>query len=166
MQIQFIFRTIQRDIIETQNPNGTTFSISKSHIKSHDSHHFLADLEVNEIKVLIRRFFCLQSPHITRFLPATKFSTSQTNTIPLQLHLILPRRRASHTLSSINSLLQTNMETPKLLRIFQNSFKVDARIPRVLNKSNPTTLQSSLSLGVSHQPRLFLATTQIHPELS
>ena len=143
MQIQFIFRTIQRDIIEIQNPNGTTFSISKSHIKSHDSHHLLADLEVNEIKVLIRRFFCLQSPHIPRFLPAIKFPTSQTNTIPLQLHLILPRRRASHTLSTINPPLQANMETPKLLRIFQNSFKVDVRIPRVLNKYHPTVLQSS-----------------------
>ena len=143
MQIQFIFRTIQRDIIETQNPNGTTFSISKSHIKSHDSHHFLADLEVNEIKVLIRRFFCLQSPHIPRFLPAIKFPTSQTNTIPLQLHSILPRRRASYTLSTINPPLQANMETPQLLRIFQNSFKVDVRIPRVLNKSNPNFLQSS-----------------------
>jgi len=143
MQIQFIFRTIQRDIIETQNPNGTTFSISKSHIKSHDSHHFLADLEVNEIKVLIRRLFCLQSPHSPRFLPAIKFPTSQTNTIPLQLHLILPRRRASHTSSTINPPLQANMETPKLLRIFQNSFKVDVRIPRVLNKYHPTVLQSS-----------------------
>ena len=143
MQIQFIFRTIQRDIIEIQNPNGTTFSISKNHIKSHDSHHLLADIEVNEIKVLIGRFFCLQSPHIPRFLPAIKFPTLQTNTIPLQLHSILPRRRAPRTLPTINSPLQVNMEIPQLLRIFQNSFKVDVHIPRVLNKSNPTVLQSS-----------------------